>query len=102
MDEQAKPWLRYRWAWPLQLEGRRPQVVAVKFSSHPNDEGSNPAKAAIDMLTCHKWINKSELKRTKHRIGIIADDRRSSVDQHHWWEHLPRDQRAFVLIEVRI
>jgi hypothetical protein len=101
LDDLAKPWLKYRPYWPIQLESGRPQVLAVKFSSHPNDEGSNPAKKAIDMLTVPRVDPETGI-RQKHRLGLIVDDRRSSVDQHHWWEFLPKKHRAFVLIEVRI
>jgi len=102
MKAQATPWLKYRWAWPLNLEGCRPQVIAVKFSSHPNDEGSNPGKAAIDMLTCRKLLDGKTGRYTKHRMGLLLDDRRSVVDQYHWWEFLPKAHLAFVLIEVRV
>lgn len=102
LDAQALEWLKYRFAWPLNLEGSRPQVVAIKFSNRSPDTGSNPAKKAIDMLTCHKWLNKSELKSTKRRIGIIQDDRPECVEQLHWWEYLPAKYAAFVLLEVRI
>ena len=101
LDDMAQPWMRYRRHWPTQLESGRPQVLAVKFSSHPNDEGSNPAKKAIDMLTVPKTDPKTGMPQ-KHRLGVIVDDRRSTVDQHHWWEFLPSKHRAFVLIEVRI
>lgn len=102
LEAQALTWSQYRFAWPLSLEGARPQVVAIKFSNRSPDTGSNPAKKAIDMLTCHKWLNKAELKSTKHRLGIIQDDRPECVEQVHLWEYLPAKHAAFVLIEVRI
>lgn len=101
LEGQSIAWRQRGIPWPVELDHGRPQVIAIKFSSHPNDEGSNPAKAAIDMLTCRKLLDKKRSKYTAHRLGIIKDDRRSEVDQYHWWEFLPRKYAAFVLIEVR-
>jgi len=101
METQSIPWLRYRWAWPV--EGSpRPQVVAVKFSSQAPDVGSNPGKAAIDMLTCHRLLDRKKQRYTEHRLGIIRDDRPACVEQIHRWEFLPKAEAAFLLLEVRV
>lgn len=103
LQKQATPWLKYRWAWPFDIGlDHRPQVIAVKFSSHANDAGSNPAKKAIDMLTKRKMLDSDHQRYTKHRMGLISDDRRAVVEQLHWWEFQPRQFPAFVLIEVRV
>lgn len=101
LSSQSIPWLKYRPWWPLDLD-HRPQVIAVKFSSHSNDAGSNPGKAAIDMLTVRKLLNAKEQRYTEHRLGIIRDDRRSEAEQISWWEPLPRKYHAFLLLEVRV
>lgn len=102
LEGQALLWARYRFAWPLDLDGRRPQVVAIKFSSRAPDVGSNPAKKLIDMLTCDKWINRAEGNLTKYRLGLIRDDRPECVEQVHGWEFLPAKHTAFILLEVRV
>lgn len=103
LDGQALLWTHYRWAWPVDVGlDHRPQVIAIKFSHQPNDAGSNPAKKAIDMLTKRKLLDSDHQRYSKHRLGIITDDRRAVVEQLQWWESQPREFPAFVLIEVRI
>lgn len=102
LKEQAKLWLKYKPWWPIELAEGRPQVVATKFSSRSPDVGSNPAKKAIDMLTPARWTNRAEHKFTKHRLGVIKDDRPECVEQVHHWELLPAEYPAFILLEVRI
>jgi hypothetical protein len=102
LEKQSASWLKYRWAWPVDIGLEyRPQVLSIKFSSHANDAGSNPGKKAIDMLTKRKLLDQEHQRYTKHRMGLISDDRRAVVEQLHWWEFQPRQFPAFVLIEVR-
>jgi hypothetical protein len=97
LDPQALHWLRYRRHWPfVPVGGVRPQVLAIKFSGRAPDVGSNPAKAAIDMLQKATSIGQ------KHRMGIILSDSPERVEQLHWWEQQPMKYPAFLLIEVRV
>lgn len=102
LSKQATPWLKYRWAWPLELRGGLPQVIACKFSHRAPDVGANVAKAAIDMLTMRKLLNRKKQRYSERRMGLIKDDRPEVCDQYHYWEFLPRAHHAFVLLEVRI
>ena len=98
LEPQALRWrqkLGHLWPFDEMFEDR-PQVIAIKFSSHAPDVGANFGKMAIDMLT------RPTLKRPHHRIGIIVDDRPTRVDQLHWWEFIPQKYAAFVIIEVRV
>jgi hypothetical protein len=103
INQQLAPWLTYRHLWPFKPHaGVRPQVIATKFSARAPDVGSNPAKAAIDMLSEPRWIDRSKLKRSKHRIGIIRDDRPEEVEQLHCWEYQPQRFPAFLIVEIRV
>jgi hypothetical protein len=101
LELQSAQWIRHRWRWPFQVDEPdggepRPQVIAIKFSSHAPDVGANFGKMAIDML------RKPTPTRGKHRMGLIIDDRPACVEQLHWWEFLPTKCHAFIVIEVRI
>lgn len=96
IQEQKDDCSKWRNSWPLDTVFARPQLIAVKFSSRPNDAGSNPAKRAIDMIA------KPNKRDVAERLGVISSDARSVVQQQHWWEYLPPNERAFVLIEVRV
>jgi hypothetical protein len=98
---QSSGWVSNRPHWPVRArsDGIRPQVLACKFSSRAPDVGANVAKAPIDMLTLPRM---TRCGMQQHRLGLIDDDRPECVQQLHWWEFLPRAERAFVLVEVRI
>ena len=97
LKTQAIPFAANRNKWPLKPEKAstsRPQVIATKFSYRSPDVGSNPAKAAIDML--QRVTNVGQ----KNRMGLIWSDAPKYVEQIHHWEFCPHEFPAFVLIEV--
>jgi hypothetical protein len=104
LSVQAPQWTSYRHLWPLDKScvDHRPQVLSVRFSSRSDDVGSNPGKAAIDMLCQRRLLSRRTDRYTEHRLGLITDDRRSVVEQLHWSEFQPRKWPSFALIEVRV
>lgn len=84
----------------------RPQVLCVRFSSVEPDAYADWAKHAVDVLCAPLPALTREGKPrrhgTRHRLGLIRDDKPSSAEVRCWWEPLARTMgRGFGVIEVR-
>ena len=72
----------------------RPQVLCVRFSPTEVDPCSDWAKWPVDMLTCLGG------RATKHRLGLLKDDKQSNIDLRQRWEPVAKKEQGFCYIAV--